>query len=83
MATAGLALTGVAATNTTTVVAAPAIAPASIEPLSTAQDQLVLRYDEPANDWQSRSLPIGNGAMGASIFGGVSQDSIQMNEKTL
>jgi alpha-L-fucosidase 2 len=49
--------------------------------------QLVLWYDEPAPDtaagWESRSLPIGNGAMGATVFGGVTAERVQFNEKTL
>lgn len=40
-------------------------------------------FDRPANDWESEGLPIGNGAMGAVIAGGVSRDLIQFNEKTL
>ncbi|MEV6107907.1 glycoside hydrolase N-terminal domain-containing protein [Streptomyces sp. NPDC051940] len=47
----------------------------------------VLWYDEPAPDthsgWESRALPIGNGAMGASVFGGVGAERLQFNEKTL
>jgi alpha-L-fucosidase 2 len=44
---------------------------------------MTLWYDEPATDWESQSLPIGNGAMGASIFGGVDTERLQFNEKTL
>lgn len=33
--------------------------------------------------WMEYSLPIGNGQLGASIFGGVYKDEIQFNEKTL
>ncbi|HET6624984.1 MAG TPA: glycoside hydrolase family 95 protein, partial [Nocardioidaceae bacterium] len=44
---------------------------------------MTLWYDEPATSWESQSLPIGNGAMGASIFGGVDQELLQFNEKTL
>ncbi|MBB4657604.1 glycosyl hydrolase family 95 catalytic domain-containing protein [Parvularcula dongshanensis] len=44
---------------------------------------LRLVYDEPAADWESQGLPIGNGAMGAMIMGGVGEDRIQFNEKTL
>jgi alpha-L-fucosidase 2 len=48
---------------------------------------MVLWYDEPAPDsaegWESRSLPIGNGAMGATVFGGVAEERVQFNEKTL
>jgi alpha-L-fucosidase 2 len=44
---------------------------------------MTLWYDEPAADWESQSLPIGNGAMGASVFGGVDKERLQFNEKTL
>jgi len=44
---------------------------------------MALWYDEPATDWESQSLPIGNGALGASVFGGVQTEQLQFNEKTL
>lgn len=34
-------------------------------------------------DWETWSLPIGNGAMGACIFGGTDTERIQISEKTL
>lgn len=40
-------------------------------------------YDNPATNWEEEALPIGNGYMGAMIFGGVFSDVIQTNEKTL
>lgn len=46
-----------------------------------------LWYDEPAPldyaGWQEYSLPIGNGELGGSIFGGVKNDKITFNEKSL
>jgi alpha-L-fucosidase 2 len=47
------------------------------------QQTLVLWYDKPAADWEHYGLPIGNGAMGAIVTGGVTTDDIQFNEKTL
>jgi alpha-L-fucosidase 2 len=44
---------------------------------------VTLWYDRPAADWEHYGLPIGNGAMGAVICGGVASDDIQFNEKTL
>ncbi len=35
------------------------------------------------NAWMEYSLPIGNGQLGACLFGGVREDEIQFNEKTL
>lgn len=42
-----------------------------------------LRYDIPATDWEREALPIGNGALGAMVFGGVARERIQLNEKSL
>ncbi|RCG30128.1 glycoside hydrolase family 95 protein [Sphaerisporangium album] len=44
---------------------------------------MTLWYDKPATDWESQALPIGNGPLGAKIFGGVATEQIQFNEKTL
>ncbi len=40
---------------------------------------LVLRYDRPATTW-TEALPIGNGRLGAMIFGGVAEERLQLNE---
>ncbi|MGW4207260.1 glycosyl hydrolase family 95 catalytic domain-containing protein [Lentzea sp. NPDC004789] len=48
-----------------------------------APDGNTLWYDEPATDWESRALPIGNGALGAMVFGGVTSEQLQFNEKSL
>ena len=47
------------------------------------EHNLTLWYRQPAADWMEYSLPIGNGQLGASIFGGVYRDEVQFNEKTL
>ena len=39
-------------------------------------------YDAPAKEWTD-ALPIGNGQMGAMLFGGVESERIQFNEYTL
>jgi alpha-L-fucosidase 2 len=41
-----------------------------------------LWYAQPAEQWTS-ALPIGNGRLGAMVFGGVSDERIQFNEDTL
>ena len=51
--------------------------------LAPADSALNLWYDEPATDWETQSLPIGSGALGASVFGGVQNEQLQFNEKTL
>ena len=42
-----------------------------------------LRYDRPATDWEREALPVGNGALGAMVFGGVARERLQLNEKSL
>ena len=48
-----------------------------------AQPPLKLWYANPASFWMTSALPVGNGEMGALIFGGVKQEHLQFNEKTL
>ena len=51
--------------------------------VQTASSQdLKLWYNKPAVKW-TEALPVGNGRIGAMIFGGVAQDRIQFNEETL
>jgi len=47
-----------------------------------AQKELKLWYEKPAVHWVE-ALPIGNGNIGAMIFGGVENELIQLNEGTL
>lgn len=44
---------------------------------------LRLWYKQPAIDWQSEALPVGNGYMGAMFFGGIEKEQIQFTEETL
>ena len=37
----------------------------------------------PDPEWESRSLPIGNGSIGGNVFGSVEAERITFNEKTL
>jgi alpha-L-fucosidase 2 len=52
-----------------------------------AAPDLVLRYDRPAQDndqgWEKEALPIGNGRVGAMVFGGVAREHLQFNDITL
>lgn len=41
-----------------------------------------LWYKEPADSWE-KALPIGNGNLGAMLFGGIDSELIQLNEDTL
>ena len=51
-------------------------------PAAVAQSpDLLLWYRQPAKLW-TEALPIGNGNLGAMIFGGVGEDHLQLNEST-
>jgi len=51
--------------------------------LSTpVRTDLTLWYDKPASKW-TESLPIGSGRLGATVFGGVDNERLQLNEDTL
>ena len=47
-----------------------------------ADDSLLLWYDKPAQEW-TEALPIGNGRLGAMIFGNPAAEQLQLNEDTL
>ncbi len=54
-----------------------------LAPLSGfCQQNLKLWYKQPAKVW-TEALPVGNGRLGAMIFGRVGQELIQLNEATL
>src|ERR1043165_6375810 len=61
--------------------AASTFAPAilNIEPQN---DALILWYDKPAAEW-TEALPVGNGRLGAMVFGGPANEQLQLNEDTL
>lgn len=42
-----------------------------------------LWYDRPATDWSHEALPIGNGRIGAMVFGKVGQERIALNEESV
>jgi alpha-L-fucosidase 2 len=54
----------------------------SASSLSAQYKNLVLWYNAPAKDW-NEALPIGNGRLGAMIFGRPDTELIQLNEQTL
>ncbi len=47
-----------------------------------AQSPLTLWYRQPANLWVE-ALPVGNGRLGAMVFGGIDHERIQFNETTV
>src|SRR6187455_2720154 len=46
------------------------------------EDALTIWYRQPAMAW-NEAAPIGNGRIGAMIFGGVSSERLQLNEDSL
>ncbi|MBR5850498.1 MAG: glycoside hydrolase family 95 protein [Alistipes sp.] len=46
------------------------------------QEGLVLHYDKPASLWVE-ALPIGNGRLGAMVYGGATHDEFQLNEESV
>ncbi len=55
-----------------------ALSPAAAPP----EEPLSLWYDEPAAEW-TEALPVGQGRLGAMVFGGVARERIQFNEDTV
>ena len=48
---------------------------------ASGASDLTMRYDRPASYWVE-ALPLGNGRLGAMVYGGIPQDTIQLNEDT-
>lgn len=46
------------------------------------ESELTLWYQQPAIVWEA-ALPVGNGRLGAMVFGGVGKERIQLNEDTI
>jgi len=49
---------------------------------SSQNSQSFIWYEKPARDW-NEALPIGNGRLGAMVFGGVNQERLQLNEESV
>ena len=47
------------------------------------KEDLLLRQDFPAKDWESQYFPIGNGSLGAMLNGGIVEDELQLNLDSL
>ena len=50
--------------------------------LSAPASDMTLWYEQPATKWVE-ALPLGNGRMGAMVFGGISKERLQLNEESL
>jgi alpha-L-fucosidase 2 len=45
-------------------------------------DDMKLWYRQPAQEWVE-ALPVGNGRLGAMVFGGIQRERIQLNEDSV
>ena len=54
----------------------------SVAVASCCAGELLMTYDGPAGCW-NEALPLGNGRLGAMVFGGSGTERIQLNEDTL
>ena len=54
----------------------------TLQPLTLEQAATVMWYDRPARKW-AEALPVGNGRLGAMIFGGTEWERIPLNEQTV
>ncbi|WP_088185070.1 glycoside hydrolase family 95 protein [Sphingobium sp. Z007] len=71
--------------ETMAAMAAGTAAIAAARPRGAAADTpapTTLWYRQPATEW-TQALPIGNGRLGAMLFGGIGQERLQLNESTL
>ena len=50
---------------------------------ANADPSTTLWYQSPATSWQTEALPIGNGRIGAMIFGGIDRERIALNEESV
>ena len=51
-------------------------------PLKSAAGDVLIWFKQPAPEWAA-ALPVGNGRIGAMVFGGVAQERIALNEDSL
>lgn len=67
--------------------AAPWLALSFVFSATAAPNDFTLRYQQPAPDtdagWEREALPIGNGRIGAMLFGQLARERIQFNDITL
>jgi alpha-L-fucosidase 2 len=64
------------------LIAALLAATAAAQESAAPEQSLSLWYRQPATKWEE-ALPIGNGRLGAMVFGGAPEERIQFNESTL
>lgn len=54
----------------------------NLQLLKAENQPLKLWYNQPASEWM-KSLPLGNGRLGAMVFGGIQKETIALNEITM
>lgn len=50
--------------------------------VTSSAQKPVLWYDKPADEWM-KSLPVGNGRVGAMVFGDVNEETVALNESSM
>ena len=76
--------TGIAVAQSETKATSPRpTQPAGMEVKPTSNPALTMWYDKPAKIWMTEALPIGNGPMGAMLFGDTEIERVQFNEISL
>ena len=55
---------------------------AAVLALSAQAPKNVLWFDKPAQAWEE-AWPVGNGRIGAMVYGGTAEEEIQLNEETI
>lgn len=68
--------------NTTRVLAISLVCLTTAASVFSADNMNILWYQQSAESW-TEALPIGNGRLGAMVFGGVKTEHLQLNEDTL
>ncbi|GAT63414.1 glycoside hydrolase family 95 protein [Paludibacter jiangxiensis] len=54
----------------------------SVQWVQAQQNKLIMWYEKPAKQWVE-ALPVGNGRLGAMVFGDPAKETIQLNENTV
>ncbi len=67
---------------TVVVLCQPPPAEKNPAPDTQPESEWVLWYRQPATEWV-QALPVGNGRLGAMVYGGIDRERIQLNEDTI
>ena len=58
------------------------ISQASAEPQENYPSGLKIWFNQPADNWND-ALPVGNGRLGAMVFGGIEKERLELNEESI